>query len=106
MTQEELLALEGEKKILHTMMSALSGNLRKLKQDIKEALEQFEVFNKKYTEIDRKIAFATKVQVITRKKPEMKMTADQAQEMLTLLGYSNLTLVEGEDNGSETDCDL
>ena len=81
----------------------MNQELKRLKKEIKDTEEKWEVANKKFEEVDRKIAFATKVRVIERKKPEDKMTAAQAIELLALLGVTNL---EEVDDGTDVDSEV
>jgi hypothetical protein len=107
MTQEELLVLEGKKTLLRTMMSSMSLHLKTLRVEIKETEDQWELFNKEFIKLDREVAFATKVRVLGRKRTETPMTAEKAQEMLALLGYSDLTITDEEEkeieDGSDSD---
>ena len=113
MTAEEISAMEIEKQYLRSMMSALNAKIKQARECITEAGEQWEVFNKRYTDLDRKIAFATKVTTIHKKKPEPKMDARMAQELLNMLmlevqGSENIkSIKEGEEiYGEETEDDF
>ena len=106
MTKEELEGLQVERQYYKTALSELSGTVKTLKKQLNEILGTWEVYNKKYTELDRAIAMATKVKVIGKKKPETSITPQMAQELLAVLGYTNKELIEKEEDLSDEEVEL
>lgn len=103
MTQEEIDQIETEKEYYKSLLKSLSAEIKALKERLVNTTTQWKEVNKSFMALDRKVAEATKVRVITRTSSSPPpMSSKMAQEILGLLGVfieKNEEEIENEDEG-------
>lgn len=108
MNTEELEDLKALRDIQKNILKSLNFEMSFLRGQLKSLVERWDVVNKEYTFLDRKIAEASKVRVIAstyNPRPPQTMTAKMARELLEALGIpesypkaidEDLSLQEGD----------
>ena len=116
---ESLEELQAKRDIVKELMKSLHLQVVSLRSELKTALDKWEVLDKEYRFLDRKIADRTKVTILRSKfspKPPQGMTAKMAQNLLDALKaqgvdtneqIDELPVYECEENSvSEEDLDI